>query len=380
LREHTGIAILGGSNKSAVGRAHVAAIRLTGLYKLDAGFMSRDKIVNRDSAEEYGIPFENVFDSLPELIEYCKKSKLAVVVCTPTDQHLQQVNDLLDAGLKVICEKSLGSELAPLVKLLEKPNSDIRNLVVIYNYTSYPAMRKIRDLVANGSIGKILQVNASMPQESFLKVDSNGKPVQPQTWRLKDLEIPTLSLDLGVHLHMLVKMILEKRALKVLGKESSNGNFADIVDDVRCIAEYENDIEVNFWFSKIAIGNRNGLRLEVYGQKGSLIWQQTNPEEIIHSRNDGTVIKIDRGSPDSYIQNDYKYSYFKPGHPTGFIEALSNYYVDIHKVMFDGISTQLKTDELCSVYGLEESLEGFILLKTISESSKERKWKKVEYL
>lgn len=380
IKTQTKIAILGGSNKSAVGRAHVAAIRLTGLYELAAGYMSRNQSVNLESGQEYGIPREGIFSSLHDLISFCQENDAVVLVCTPTDQHLGQVEQLLDAGLKVICEKALGSELDPLLKLRDKHNSNVHNLAVIYNYTSYPAIRKIRDLVKQGLLGKILQVNANMPQESFVRTDSSGNPVQPQQWRLKDIEIPTLSLDLGVHLHMIVKMILEKKPLRVLGKESRNGNFVNIVDDVRCIAEYEDDVEVNFWFSKIAIGHRNGLRIEVYGREASLIWEQIHPEELIFSKADGTVFRIDRGSPDNEIQNTYQYSYFKPGHPTGFIEGLSNYYVDIHQVMFEKAHETQEMHSGKNVFGLEESIEGFLFLKTISESSRERKWKPVEYV
>ena len=36
----------------------------------------------------------------------------------------------------------------------------------------------------------------------------------------------------------------------------------------------------SFWMSKTAIGNRNGLRLRIIGDKGSADWIQNNSEEL----------------------------------------------------------------------------------------------------
>lgn len=370
MNNQTKIAILGGSVKSAVGRAHIAALRLTGRYEIVAGFMSRDHRLNVESGVEYGIPLNQIFDSFDKLLSFASENRVTILICTPTDQHAGQVKMCLQLGIDVICEKALSDSVSSLREIYSASLESKSNLSVIYNYTSFPAVRVLRNLVSDGRIGEILKINAHMPQEGFIKKDSNGNPMTPQAWRLKDGDIPTISLDLGVHLHSLVKFITGMSAIELVAKESSNGNFDGIIDDVRCLAIYEQNLEVNYWYSKIALGNRNGLRIEIYGTAGSAIWEQMNPESVTFTDSTGEKTQIDRGSPSNIIGNEDKYNYFKPGHPTGFIEALSNYYLDIYEVSENKISG----DSPKNVFGVTEALEGMIFLEGIHKSSRTKSW------
>lgn len=364
------IALLGGSVNSAVGRAHVAALRLNGRYELAAGFMSRDETLNKKSANEYGLNENQLFQSFEQLINCAKDEGLTILICTPTDQHSSQVSRCLEEGVNVICEKALSDSVSSLNEMKKIQELSNASLSVIYNYTSFPAIRLLRQFIENDNFGKLLKINAYMPQEGFIKRGVNKSPIIPQQWRLKDGEIPTISLDLGVHLHSLVKFLTAESAISLVGIESSNGNFHGVIDDVRCTAIYTNELEVNYWYSKIALGHRNGLKIEIFGSEASAIWEQVNPEQIIFTNSTGEKTIIDRGTPDNLIGNDPRYNYFKAGHPTGFIEALSNYYIDIHE-----LSTGEPNDELRrNIYGLTEALEGLEFLNRIHESSKKRSW------
>jgi predicted dehydrogenase len=83
------------------------------------------------------------------------------------------------------------------------------------------------------------------------------------------------------------------------------------------------------WFGKSALGNRNGLRLRIYGSQGSLEWQQTNPEELLLCRADGSRTIIDRANNLVVIANQKRFNRFKSGHPAGYIEAFANLYTDL---------------------------------------------------
>lgn len=371
MQKKISVALLGGSNQSAVGRAHVAAMRLSGLFDLRSGFMSRNSEVNAQSGSEYGISSDAIFNDFDSFLNYAVQEKLTVVICTPTNQHAEQVKTCLRNGLNVICEKALSDNYKDLVEIRNISESTNSKLYVIYNYTSYPAIRKIRSMIASEKLGRILKLNMQMPQEGFLRKDVSGLPIVPQSWRLQDGEVPTISLDLGVHLHSLSKFILQKSAQSLVAVESSNGNFPEVIDDIKCIAKYSDNIEIFYWYSKSALGNRNGLKIEIFGTEGSIIWEQNHPEEIEFSMNDGTKIFIDRGSPDNQIANDFKYNYFKPGHPTGFIEALSNYYVDIHWA-FTHPQSSKQSEQL--IFGVAEAIEGFIFLQAVHESARSSQW------
>jgi len=366
------IVLLGGSINSAIGRAHVAALRMTGRFEIIAGYMSRDKDINMRSAQEYGLRLDATLGSLEQVIEFGLKHKATVLVLTPTNQHIEQVASLILAGLPVICEKALSSNFEGLKKVKKILENNSGFLAVIYNYTSYPAVRQIREYCASGEIGNAVSVNLQMPQESFSKKSLEGVPIQPQAWRLTDGEIPTISLDLGVHLHALASFVLGLKPIEVIGVESSSGNFPGLIDDVRAIVRYEKQLVASYWYSKIALGHRNGLSIQIFGTKGSLFWEQINPEYIKLSSDNGKVLLIDRGSPETLIMNSYAYTLFKPGHPAGFLEALSNYYFDISNALQNFFSGSQASNGY--VLGIDEAIASFGFLKAIHESSKSGNW------
>ncbi len=66
----------------------------------------------------------------------------AVVIATPPDQHIEQVNMALDADLPVLCEKPL----CDLGQLKDARLIDGKNLMIAYNYRWHP------DLVARSQL------------------------------------------------------------------------------------------------------------------------------------------------------------------------------------------------------------------------------------
>ena len=130
---------------------------------------------------------------------------------------------------------------------------------MIYNYTGYPMIRELRNTIRTGKLGTILHFQAEMPQEGFLRVDASGTPPSPQAWRLTDGQVPTIHLDLAVHLHQMMDYLLGEKPIEVISDQAGFGHFADIVDNVTCLCKYTHGVQGQMWFSKTAVGHRNGL-------------------------------------------------------------------------------------------------------------------------
>ena len=167
-----------------------------------------------------------------------------------------------------------------------------------------------------------------MPQEGFIRVDAQGNKPVPQSWRLSDGDIPTLHLDLAVHLHQIVHYLTGQKPEAVVSDQNHYGWFSGVVDNASCLCRYTGDIQGQFWFSKSALGHRNGLRIRIYGDHGSAEWYQANPEELVLSYMDGRREILDRAAAVE-ISNQRRYNRFKAGHPAGFVEAFANLYSDI---------------------------------------------------
>lgn len=367
------VAFVGGAYESAVGRAHRAAIELDQRFELVAGCFSRSIETSRASAIRYGVAADRAYDSLDELLLHEAKNLDAVVVMTPQDQHGPHVLSCLERDLPVICEKALVASVEEAEAIQRALSSQRGFLAVTYNYTGYPILRELRHMIQQGRLGKIQQVQIEMPQEGFLKLGANDQPVTPQEWRLRDAGVPTISLDLGVHIHGMIHFLTGETPQEVVATSQSYGNFNQVTDNVACLANYSNGMSCNIWYSKTALGCRNGLKVRVFGETGSAEWVQENPEFLYMADQRGSRFIVDRTSPGVDIANQPRYGRFKGGHPAGFVEAFGNYYCDIADEL-ESYQHQKAVGTQGYVMGINESIEGLRMLEAIARSSRSKKW------
>ena len=374
-RSTLNIAFVGGAYHSPVGRVHRIATQMDNRFNLVAGCFSRTASQNEQTAGLYGLSESQVCESFSELIN--RKSEYdAIVILTPTTEHQQQIVESLNAGIPVISEKALVTSADAALSIRQQLSASQGFLTVTYNYTGYPMLRELKRLIGQGKLGKLEQIHIEMPQEGFSKVDAQGKPIVPQSWRLQDGLIPTVSLDLGVHVHSIIKFLSNEKPLEVVSTTNTFGNFNQIADTVSCIAHYTNQLLCNIWYCKTALGHRNGLKVRVYGTKGSLEWCQDNSEYLMFADNQGRKAVLDRAHLEMEISNQLRYNRFKSGHPAGFIEAFANSYYDIA----DALSAHLNQQPFISpyVFGIEDALEGLRMLEAMSISASNRQWVKCD--
>ncbi|WP_178124862.1 Gfo/Idh/MocA family protein [Pseudomonas sp. Fl4BN1] len=370
------VGFLGGGFESAVGRAHRAAIEMDQRFELVSGCFSRKPEVSKSTALKYCIDLDRSYSDIDHFLSSEASQLDAVVIMTPQDQHSKHVMRCLEADLPVICEKALVGSVEEALLIQRKLLSSQGFLAVTYNYTGFPILRELRYMIKHGKLGKIQQVQIEMPQEGFARLGANGQPITPQDWRLQDNKVPTLSLDLGVHIHMMIRFLTGEQPLEVVSTSKSYGNFNQVTDSISCISNYSNDISCSIWYSKSALGYRNGLKVRIFGSKGSAEWVQEDSEHLNISDNSGNRLLVDRASNNISVANHLRYTRFKAGHPAGFIEAFANYYYDVADALKYYL---LKKNSVAQeyVFGIEESLEGLRMLEAISKSSSNKRWEEI---
>ncbi|MES2025035.1 MAG: Gfo/Idh/MocA family oxidoreductase [Pseudomonadota bacterium] len=368
------LGFIGGSLNAAVGYSHFVSSTMDGKWQLVAGCFSKNLESNAKTAEVYGVATDRVYTSLADMLLHEKDKLDAIVVLTPTPNHFDNVSACLSAGVPVICEKSLAVCSDDAQKLIALRDKVKGFLAVTYNYSGYPMLRELALRIRQGKLGKILHFQAEMPQEGFIRLDAQGNKPQPQSWRLSDGDIPTLYLDLAVHLHQIMHYLTDEKPIELVADQNNYGWFSGVVDNASCLVRYSNEIQAQFWFSKSALGHRNGLRIRIYGDRGSAEWYQANPEELLLAHVDGRREILDR-SGQVEISNQLRYNRFKAGHPAGFIEAFANLYSDIavslRRFQQNG---EWQSDE---VFSAELALEGMFFLEAMVKSSHSRSWQTI---
>lgn len=372
VRQRRRLGFIGGGVNSAVGRTHAVASQMDGRWELVAGAFSRHDDVNRATGEFWDVDPARTYSHWTDLLDAEAGRLDAVVVLTPTPQHEEQVSELMRRGFDVICEKALAGSTASATALRDLAAETGRFLAVTYNYSGYPMVRELRARVRAGELGRIVAINVEMPQEGFLRVNADGEPIQPQEWRQHDGVVPTVSLDLGTHTHHLVQFLIGSQPIELVASQAHHGRVSTVADYVSCIARYPDDIDVDMWYGKCALGHRNGLRIRVYGERGAAEWFQMQPEELRIANASADVRVIDRVSPGTLEANSVRYERFKAGHPAGFLEAFANLYLDIADALDEHRSTGSWTTPY--VYGADRAADGLLMLETIAHSARERAW------
>lgn len=366
------LGFIGGGVNSAVGTTHFIAAQMDRRFRVEAGCFSRHADVNIETAVHWGIADERRHDTWEALLEREQGRLDAIVVLTPTPEHTGPVLAALDAGFPVICEKALAATSADAVLIGRRVTETAGFLAVTYNYTGYPMLRELRAMIARGAFGRVEQIHVEMPQEGFARLNRDGEPMVPQQWRLRDGPVPTISLDLGVHVHHLVDFLTGEKPVEVVAMQSSLGRFRQVVDNTTALVRYTNGMEGSFWFSKAALGHRNGLGVRVYGEVASAEWIQMDPELLTFCDNRGHRTVFDRANVDVELAQLARYNRFKSGHPAGFLEAFANLYDDIAQSLFNHRETGQGVSDY--VFSARHAEEGLRFLETLTQSANDRRW------
>jgi len=360
------LAFIGGGMYSIAGYPHFIASQMDKRFEVVAGAFSTDKNINVQTALKWQVP--KVYDDWKKLIKKEKSNIDAIVVLTPTPLHVDIIKTLLANNIPTICEKPLVASLDEVIEVNKIFDEKKHFLVITNNYSGYPMLRELQEKIKNGELGTILSIRLKMPQESFLRPPKSVR--YPQKWRLKDGFIPMISLDLGSHLHHLAYFLLQKEPIKVMAIYGKQSGY-NVIDNVNMLLKYEDGTDGNMWLSKTALGNRNGLHVEVYGEKASAVWHQENPEKLEFSYATGQKTIIDRGSDIEMIPNPL-YNRMTPGHPAGFIESFANLYSDIANSLDSFKNNKKYTNK--NVYSLKHARNSINLLHSASMSNETKKW------
>ena len=120
-----------------------------------AALCSRNQANAEALAKKFGVA--DVFADYRDLIE--RGGIEALVVATPDDTHYPIVMAALDAGLHVLCEKPMANNAEHANAMYEKAQAAGVKHVVMFTYRWLPQYVYMRELVAEGYLGRCLHAD-----------------------------------------------------------------------------------------------------------------------------------------------------------------------------------------------------------------------------
>jgi predicted dehydrogenase len=294
-----------------------------------------------------------------------------VSIMTPNDSHYAIAKAFLERGIDVICDKPVTTDLAQALELLELTRRSKLVFGVTYNYSGYPMVRQARAMVHNGELGAIRLVQVELASgwaSTLLEAEGHKQALWRTTPEIAGKS--TVIGDLGTHAHHLARYITGLEVTEVSAELSTlvPGRRAD--DNGHVMLRFDNGAKGLMWVSMVAAGNLHGLRIRVYGEKGSLEWVQEQANELNFRPVDGPHQILPRGAgwldPAARRVNR-----LWPGHPEGFNDAFANLYTDIAEAILarrDGI----EADALAySFPSIEDGALGMKFVEATVESNQQ---------
>ncbi len=326
------LGMVGGGQGSNIGETHRYAARLDDRYTLVTGVFASDAGRSRDFAATLGIIPERRYGSWQEMAEQeaQREDGLEVVsIMTPNNSHYAIAKAFLEQGIDVICDKPLTTDLEQALELMRLVRQTGLVFGVTYCYSGYPMVRQAREMVRSGELGdiRLVQVeHASGWASTLLEAEGHKQAV----WRTTPSIAGKSSVvgDLGTHAHHLARFISGLEITEVSAELASIVPGRQVDDNAHIMLRFNNGAKGMMWASMVAAGHMHGLRIRVYGEKGSLEWVQEQPNELILRPADGPHQILSRGS--GWLSPAARRtSRLWPGHPEGYLEAFANLYSDI---------------------------------------------------
>ena len=145
--------------------------------------------------------------------------------------------------------------------------------------------------------------------------------------------------------------------------------FINMDDNAQVMINFNNGAKGMFWTSVMARGGVYGLRIRVFGSKGSLEWVQNDPNYLKLNPEKGAVKLLERGFHNSEFSKQF--SRIKFGHPEGYLDAFAN----IYKEFADSLKN--KTKKRYFYPNEDEGLETAKFISACKISSRRKRWVKI---
>lgn len=332
------LGILGGGGDSLIGIVHRIASSMFDKYDIIGGVFNPNWEANIGFARELGLSEDRIYVDFDTMIEeelkLPEEQRIQVVsILTPNFLHYPMAKKLLENGFNVICEKPMTTTYEEAKDLKETLDDSGLVFAVTYTYTGYPMIRQMRQMIADGDIGPIQKIDSQYYQ-GWINPIIHDAEQRANTWRL-DPEKGGISCcigDIGTHAFDMIEYVTQLKVGEVLADLNYvyDDNQMDV--DGTVLIRCTNGVKGLIRTSQIASGEENNFRVNIYGRKGGLKWEQENPN-YLYWVEDGQPIRVLKPGHDYNSGISLDGTKLPPGHPEGIFDSMANIYKGVARAI-----------------------------------------------
>ena len=371
------LGIVGGGPKSWIGHVHRISARFDNKYEIVAGVFSRNAKLSINFGKSVGISEDRCYSNFKEMA--LKESKRndgidVVSIMTPPSSHQIIAEKFIEKDIHIISDKPFAGNLDQAEKLYNKIKSNKKiKYALTHNYSAYPMVREAKVLVEKGKIGKVQYVNVEYIQDWSGGSNVNVKNAKKKLkWKIDSKIVGASAVlnEIGTHAYHLATYISGLKGIEIFADINQYSQKIKMDDNAQVMINFTKGAKGMFWTSVMAKGGVYGLKIRVFGSKGSLEWVQNDPNYLKFNPEKGAVKYLERGFFNAELSK--KFSRIKFGHPEGYLDAFANIYKEFAE------SLKNKSKKRYFYPNEDEGLETAEFINACKISSKNKKWVKIK--
>jgi predicted dehydrogenase len=333
------VGLIGGGGGAFIVHPHQRAIHFDGTRRVVAAALHPDPKIAMQEAANWPYPIRG-YPSYDELIAAESKKPVGeridyALIVTPNNVHFDPAMKCLAAGIPVFCEKPLTVTLEQADKLVAEVQRRKIPFGVAHTYLGHWTSRLARHIVRSGLLGEVRWVDAYYLQ-GWLADRTEDKGVLQAEWRVDPSRAGASCCggDIGTHALMQLRYVtgLEVRRVRAQLETFVAGRQLD--DHFTAYCELSSGAKALVRASQIAIGHKNDLGIEVNGTKGSLVWVQEEPEQLIirlPNQPDRVYWRGAVAANDGFLKDLPADLMAEPNIPAGHPEAFHDAFARLHR-------------------------------------------------
>ena len=377
--------MIGGGITGFIGAVHLRAAIMESKVELVCGSFSSNPETSKKSGEAYSVPENRIYKTYHEMFE--KEMELPedermdfVSIVTPNHLHFEPALMALERGIHVVLDKPMTFSLEEAKILKQKVDETGLVLALTHTYSGYPAVKEMKSRIAAGELGKLRRVYVDYPQgwlSERIEIESGNNA----GWRTdpKTSGKGGAIGDIGTHAWHLTEYVTGLKVLEINAELNTFVPGRMIDDDATAMMRMDDGVKALLSATQIANGERNGINVRVYGEKGGFRWFQEDPNKLYKIRNGHPEEIFHIGSNHPYLGNMAQWNIRTPGgHPEGLIEAFANIYRNFTLTVLAHKNGETPTPEIVDFPNVVDGLRGMQFIETMIASGwqDEEKWTK----
>ncbi len=375
--------MVGGGLDSTIGDIHRMAAGLNGMIELVAGAFSSDPKKSYAAGAALHLDPNRVYGSYKEMLQKEKNLPESeridfVTIVTPNFLHFSIAKDFIDAGFNIVCDKPITTTIQDAEKLCSLVKAKGIIFAVTYNLTGFTLVKQAKELVKDGLLGKIRKVNIEYHQGGMSTLlEKQG--VKATIWRTDPKKTGTsyVVADIGSHAENLVSYITGLEIEEIFADFTTFVPGRKLEDDCSMLIHFSGGARGVFTASTVLVGERNNVRIKVYGTRASMEWNIEDPK-YLYIRYGNKPKQVYESGLDYLKSQALDNTIARIARTDGFLGAFASIYISVAKAI---IAKKSGKDLLKSKFDfptVEDGARGVQFINKAVESAKSGKWVKFE--